>query len=142
MAYWRLFYHFVWATKARRPLITPGIEPSLYRWLYHEANKFHCPFCYIGGLADHIHVLAALRPSIAPAAFVKQFKGSSSRFISLEYDRAFEWQVGYGVFSVSDQRLDAVKAYVLNQRAHHAGNTLVMDWEKIENWNVGPEIDE
>ena len=29
MAYWRLFYHFVWTTKNREPLLTPDIEPSV-----------------------------------------------------------------------------------------------------------------
>jgi putative transposase len=83
MAYWRLYYHFVWTTQDRRPFITADIEPSLYRWLYNEANNLHCPFFYIGGTANHIHVLTAVRPAISPSEFVKQLKGSSSRFISL-----------------------------------------------------------
>ena len=29
MPYWRLFYHFVWATKNREPLLRAEIRPSL-----------------------------------------------------------------------------------------------------------------
>lgn len=30
MPYWRLYYHFVWATKKRLPLITPEVEGTLF----------------------------------------------------------------------------------------------------------------
>ncbi|MCB0158145.1 MAG: IS200/IS605 family transposase [Caldilineaceae bacterium] len=142
MAYWRLYYHFVWTTQERRPFITPDIEASLYRWLYHEANEMYCPFFYIGGTVDHVHVLTAIRPTIALSAFVKQLKGSSSRFISLEFKRTFIWQKGYGVFSVSEDAVNDVKAYVLNQKAHHRDQLLVAGWEETHEWNLGPETDE
>jgi putative transposase len=139
MAYWRLFYHFVWTTQDRQPLITPDIEPNLYRWLYNEAKKMYCPFFYTGGDVEHVHVLTAVRPSISPADFMHQLKGSSSRFISLESKRPFVWQKGYGVFSVHEAGIDAVKAYVLNQKEHHARNHLIAQWEETHDWNIGPE---
>ena len=139
MAYWRLFYHFVWTTKNRTPLITPELEPHLYRWLHKEAKELYCPFFYIDGVADHIHVLTAVRPSLSPADFMKQLKGSSSRFVGLKFPRAFEWQVGYGVLSVSEQQIDPVKAYVLNQKTHHAQQSTLAEWEETHEWNWGPE---
>jgi putative transposase len=139
MAYWRLYYHFVWSTKDRQPYITPEIEPVLYRLLYAEAKTFYCPFFYIGGMAEHVHVVTAIRPSIAPADFMKQLKGSSSRIISLEFKRPFVWQKGYGVFSLSEGGVDSVKEYVLGQKEHHATNSLVSDWEETHDWNLGPE---
>ena len=33
MAFWRLFYHIVWATKGREPLITQELEAELYGYL-------------------------------------------------------------------------------------------------------------
>jgi putative transposase len=42
MAYWRLFYHFVWTTKNREPWLTSDIEPSVYRFIHAEANKCTC----------------------------------------------------------------------------------------------------
>jgi len=32
-AYYRLFYHFVWATKNRKPIITPQIECILKEFM-------------------------------------------------------------------------------------------------------------
>jgi len=142
MAYWRLFYHFVWTTKNREPLITPELEAPIYRWLYHEAKELYCPFFYVGGVADHIHVLAAVRPSVSPADFMKQLKGSCSRFVTQEFRVPFYWQEGYGVFSVSEGAVDDVKAYVLQQKIHHARQTLISSWEETHEWNLGPPPDE
>jgi putative transposase len=91
---------------------------------------------------DHMHVLAAVRPSISPAAFMKQLKGSSSRFISLEFGRPFAWQEGYGVFSVSQQDVLRVTGYIERQKQHHAEGTFVGEWEQTHHWNVGPVADE
>ena len=139
MAYWRLYYHFVWTTKARAPWINAEIEAPLQRFLYDQAKGFYCPFFYIGGISDHVHVVTAVRPSVAPADFMKQLKGSSSRFVTQEFHLAFEWQVGYGVFSLSADAVDPVVAYVLNQKAHHANRTLIDHWEETDNLNLGPE---
>ena len=140
MAYWRLFYHFVWTTKNCEPLITQDIERNIYRFLHAEANKMYAPLFIIGGTREHVHVLAAVRHAVSPAQFMKQLKGSSSRFISLEFKRPFEWQEGYGVFSVSENNVPGVIAYIEHQKQHHAEGTLVDEWEQTHDWNVGPEL--
>ena len=139
MAYWRLFYHFVWATKNRERWLTPDIEPNVYRFLHAEANKLYVPLFVIGGVEDHIHILAAVRPAISPAEFTKQLKGSSSRFISLEFKRPFEWQEGYGVFSVSERDVPRVINYIEHQKEHHARAAAIDEWEQTHEWNLGPE---
>ncbi len=140
MAYWRLFYHFVWTTKNRVPLITPELEPHLYRWLHKEAKAMYCPFFYINGVADHVHILTAVRPNLAPSEFMKQLKGSSSRFVSLKFKGPFEWQVGYGVLSVAENGLEPVKAYIRNQKLHHTQQSTIVEWEATHEWNLGPEL--
>jgi putative transposase len=122
--------------------LTPDIEPNVFRFLHAEANKLHVPLFIIGGIEDHVHVLAAVRPAISPADFMKQLKGSSSRFISLEFKRSFEWQEGYGVFSVSEQDVPRVIEYIKCQKQHHARAASVDEWEQTHNWNLGPETSE
>ena len=39
MAYWRLFYHFVWATKNRTRLLTPELEPHVHRYSISKGGK-------------------------------------------------------------------------------------------------------
>lgn len=130
MAYWRLFYHFVWTTKRRDPLLTPDIELRVHGVLRKEANELGARLCITNGMADHVHVLAAVPPTVALSDFAKQLKGSSSRFVTVQFERAFDWQDSYAVFSVSDSDVARVKGYVLKQKQHHAQNTLVPELEQ------------
>lgn len=138
MAYWRLFYHFVWATKNREPLVTADIELRVHGFLRHEAEKLGSPLSYINGMPDHVHVLASVRPSISPSEFVKQLKGSSSYFISNILPRAFEWQEDYGVLSISEKDVPRIIEYIKRQKAHHAEHELIPELEKIGQDNPGP----
>jgi len=76
----------------------------------------------IGGVADHIHLLIGIRPSISISDLIRDIKANSSRFINeKEFVRGkFYWQEGFGAFSYSRSQLDAVAKYVLNQERHHA----------------------
>ena len=102
----------------------------------------YAPLFVIGGTMDHVHVLVAVRLSVSPADFMKQLKGSCSRFVSLEFKRAFEWQEGYGVFSVSEQDVPDVIAYIEHQKQHHDEGTFIEEWEQTHHWNLGPEAGE
>ena len=133
MTYWRLFYHFVWTTKNRDPILLAETETLVHRCLYAEAKKLFSPLCIVGGIQDHIHVLIALRPAVSPANGVKQLKGSSSHLVTQTLKSPFEWQEGYGVFSVSEKDLKSVIHYIHNQKEHHAQNTIVQEWERVTN---------
>lgn len=130
MAYWRLFYHFVWTTKRRAPWLTPDLELRVHGYLRKQAEALGTRLFYINGMPDHVHVLAAVPPTISLSEFAKQLKGASSRFISTEFDRGFDWQDSYAVFSVSEQDAPRVLEYVKNQKQHHAQDTLVTEWER------------
>lgn len=129
MPYWRLFYHFNWATKHREYLITPDVELRLYGFLRKEASNLFAPLVYINGMPDHVHVLVSVRPAISPADFAKQLKGSSSHFMTHQLERGFEWQEDYGVVSVSEKDVPRVIEYVKNQKQHHSQNIL---WREFE----------
>ncbi len=42
MSYWRLYYHLVWATKQRLPLIQPELETKLYGYIIGKADYLGC----------------------------------------------------------------------------------------------------
>ena len=132
MSLWRLYYHLVWATKYRLPLIQPEWEADLYGYMIGKADYLGCIVHAINGTEDHVHLVASIPPTIAIADFAKQIKGSSSHYrnqaIATSGER-FQWQVGYGVFSLGSQQLDRAVAYVKNQKQHHAQNRL---WRALE----------
>jgi hypothetical protein len=50
---------------------------------------------------------------------VQSLKANSSRWIREQAGR-FQWQKGYGAFSVSESAKPKVLEYIANQREHHA----------------------
>jgi hypothetical protein len=51
-------------------------------------------------------------------------------------DVFFRWQTGYCAFTVSHKDVSSVKAYIKNQKAHHAHRTLIPEWETFEAQNA------
>jgi REP element-mobilizing transposase RayT len=124
--------HFVWATWDRQPLITPDIERELWRYIGAVCWDDHCDLLAIGGMPDHVHLLALLSNTITLADLMKHVKGGSSAFVSdkLKPHARFKWQGSYGAFSVSRPQIDKVVQYIANQKQHHAENTLWPDAEE------------
>ena len=131
MPYWRLFYHVVWGTKNRLPLIDSAWDNDLYGYLWGKATALECIPHAINGMSEHVHVVVSIPPKLAVATAIGQLKGASSHHINDVYvsNNAFAWQAEYGVVSFSEKSLPAVVNYVRNQKKHHAENTLKMSME-------------
>jgi hypothetical protein len=58
---------------------------------------------------------------LAPAQIAQYLKGDSSKWIHEEFAnlKRFEWQDGYGAFTVSQSNVPEVIAYIKDQREHH-----------------------
>jgi putative transposase len=78
MPLWRLYYHLIWATKERQPLITPERETQLYGYIIHKANALGSIIHAVGGIENHIHLVASIAPKISISDFVQNIKGSST----------------------------------------------------------------
>ena len=133
-SYAQLFYHFVWSTRHRAPLIDPEIERGLKAIFIAKAEELEIEIVETNGTQDHVHLLVESRPILAPADIAKHLKGSSSHFVNhvvLGQDRirSFYWQDGYGVVCVSPGAVRSVQSYIRNQKKHHASNQLIDDLE-------------
>src|SRR5689334_11411106 len=121
-----LFVHIIFSTKHRQPFITERIEKELYAYiakiLYGEC---HSPAVVIGGDKDHIHILLALSRIWPIAKIVELIKKRSLKWIKTKGKdlAAFQWQTGYGCFSVSKSSVSAVTKYIANQKEHHRKQT-------------------
>lgn len=117
----QLTYHIVYATKYRRATITKDVRERLYEYMggIIRAKKGH--LLEIGGVADHVHILAQLSASLAVADVVRDIKANSSRWLNElpERRQVFEWQKGYGAFTVSYVRIPKVRGYIQKQEEHH-----------------------
>jgi putative transposase len=133
MPYWRLFYHFVWGTRNREPLIAPEWEISLHNVIAAKATKLGAFVHAVGGIEDHVHLVVSVPPKIALSTFIGQVKGNSSHFVNheLDVDIHFAWQAEYGVVSFGGKMLDTVVRYAKNQRKHHADGTTIAMLERV-----------
>jgi hypothetical protein len=97
----------------------------------------------IGGIADHVHLLVRLRQDLALADFLRQMKAVSSGWVHKHFPTAieFQWQSGYGAFTVSHSAIDSVKAYIANQDEDHKARSF-QDEFRASLLNHGFEFDE
>ncbi len=134
MPYFRLFYHMIWGTKNREPLIQAQFEESLHNVLVAKGKSLGAFVYAVGGVENHIHLVATVPPRIALADFIGQVKGNSSHWVNheLSLPYSFNWQAEYGVVSFGGKQLDTVVKYVKNQRQHHLEGTIIPFLERIE----------
>jgi putative transposase len=126
MPYWRLFYHIVWGTKNRLPLIESAWEKELHGYIWGKATALECIPHAINGMSDHLHVVVSIPPKLSVATTIGHLKGSSSHRVNELFvpDHSFAWQAEYGALTFSEKSLARVVDYVENQKKHYAGNTL------------------
>lgn len=117
----QLTYHVVFGTKYRRPTVTDTIREGLYKYVGGIIRAKKGALIEIGGMPDHIHILAGLSPTLAVADVIRDVKANSSKWLNEQPNRMsiFEWQIGYGAFTVSFSQIEVVQNYIRNQREHH-----------------------
>jgi REP element-mobilizing transposase RayT len=116
------FTHVIFSTKDRRDLIPVELQPRLAAYVSGIVRKLGLEALAIGGTGNHLHIVMKLSPNTRLAEAVQKVKANSSRWLG-EQGVKFEWQRGYGAFSVSPSMLRLVKAYVENQQQHHRART-------------------
>ncbi len=78
MAHSRLFYHIVWGTKNREPMITPDIEPLLFNLILSKAIGLGGYVYALNGTEDHVHLAAHIPRTISVAQYIGKVQGASS----------------------------------------------------------------
>ena len=101
------YVHLVYSTKERRPFLKDEtIRVSTHRYLGGISKKLGCAPIIVGGVEDHVHLLARLGRTITQAEWIKELKRVSNLWLKKEHQiRQFEWQRGYAAFSVSQSDL-------------------------------------
>jgi putative transposase len=116
-----LLYHIVFSTKDRVPLIREDLRSDLYGYMGGIIRGEGGVLLEIGGMPDHVHLLAKLKTNVAVSTVVQKVKAKSSKWRNEQpgTPERFEWQKGYGIFSVSESLAGRVRRYIRNQEEHH-----------------------
>lgn len=129
MPRWRMFYHLVWATRGREPLLDPEIRFQVHHDLRNLAQQYGIIVHAVGGIADHVHLAVSIPPALSVATAVSRLKGGSSFRANQRVGGGFAWQPEYGVTTFAERHLRQVVNYIENQALHHANGTLWMEVE-------------
>jgi REP element-mobilizing transposase RayT len=116
-----VYVHLIFSTKERFPYLRDEkLQRALHAQLGEISKRLDCPPIRVGGVEDHVHILARLGRTIAQADWIKELKRVSNNWLKTEGGlRLFQWQAGYADFSVSASNLEQVKRYIENQKRHH-----------------------
>ena len=115
-------YHLVWCTKYRYPVLRGDIGKRC-RDLLRQIAMAREITVIRGALApDHVHMLVAAPPSLAPSKLVQYLKGRSSRKLQMEYDELKRrywgqhlWARGYFCATVGTVTAEMIKKYIEEQ---------------------------
>lgn len=141
-----VYIHLVFSTKHRQPFLRDeSLRTDLHSFLGGTSKTLECPPVLVGGVEDHVHLLARFGRSITQAEWVKELKRVSNLWLKENGIANFEWQGGYADFSVSQSNLEQVKRYIANQKEHHRKLTFQdevralltkhqMDWDERYIW--------
>lgn len=137
----QIYIHFVYSTKSRMPFLKDAdLRNRTYRYLAGIFNDRDSHALMISGVEDHIHILCRLGKSIAIADLIRNVKRDSSKWLK-DQQKDFQWQRGYGAFSISPSHIRAITEYIKNQEEHHRRETFQEDFRRICR-KYGIEIDE
>ena len=120
--YSQLLLHVVFSTKHRQPWITPDVADRLYGYVGGIVRAERGVLLASGGVEDHVHFYLRWRPDGSISDLMRGVKARSSKWVHETFPalRAFAWQDGYSVFSVSKSQEDVVRRYIARQAEHHA----------------------
>lgn len=92
----KLYYHFVWATKQRLPLLEEPVGEQVRAFIVAKSAELGYGLIAVNSVFDHMHLLVALRPTVLVADVAKMLKGSSSHFANhvLTMRDSLYWQEG------------------------------------------------
>jgi len=122
----RVLVHFIFSTKERFPfLVDFELRKRMHAYLARVFNEHNSPAIEVGGTEDHVHILGLLSRNYAMSEIIKKAKVSSSGWVKTQGGllSKFEWQGGYGAFSIHQSQIDQVTKYIKGQVEHHRRRT-------------------
>lgn len=137
--YSQIYIQYVFAVKSRACLLHEDWREEVFQYMAGIIKAKNQKPIIVNGMADHVHILVGLSPTMSVSDLIRDIKNNSSKFINnKKYLKSnFEWQEGYGAFSYAHSQLDTVYDYILNQKQHHQINSFKDEYiEMLKNFQI------
>jgi len=122
MPFVKVYIHFVWSTKNRKPFLdSKELRFKVWNHIRENAKEKGIFIDFVNGHEDHCHCLISLGVDQTIQKVMQLIKGESSFWINKNKltKEKFEWQDEYFAVSVSESMIDIVRKYIKNQEEHH-----------------------
>jgi REP element-mobilizing transposase RayT len=131
--YTQLDFHVVFSTKDRQRVLTQERREDLYRYIWGIHRNLDCKLHRIGGVEDHVHILASLPTTLSVADYVKEVKTGATKWVKHEnlFSQFTGWQDGFGAFTVSREHRDHVIEYIKGQPEHHRTVSFLDEYKRL-----------
>ena len=116
----KVYTHIVFTTKHGQCFVTDEVRAELHSYIIGTIAAMGMYTYEVYANSDHVHILTTLSRTITIADMISKIKTSSSKWLKQKGILGFDWQDGYGIFSVSASGVDVVTRYIRNQPKHHA----------------------
>src|SRR5689334_13275321 len=122
MPYIRVWVHYVWSTKYRKPILKHEVRDKLFQHMKENALIKDIFLDRINGYLDHVHALISLGANQTIDKLAQLMKGEASFWFNNKSGfnvGKLQWQDDYFAVSVSESMLKKVRAYIDAQVKHH-----------------------
>ena len=133
MSYIKIWIHAVWGTKNRMPILKPPVLQHVCDHIKMNAKEKVIHIDTINGYDDHIHVLMLLKHDLSISKQMQLLKGESAFWANKNdvLKTKLEWADKFFAASVSDSKVDIVRAYINNQQEHHKKQTFTDEYNQF-----------
>ena len=123
--------HVIFSTKHQAPFITEEVEPFLYDKISKILfDELYSPALIIGGGVEHIHIIFAQSRLLSVDGVIEIVKKRSAEFMQKKI-AGFDWQKGYGAFTISRVDDEFEKKYIADQKEYHQKVSYKDEFRKI-----------
>lgn len=120
---YNIYYHMVWSTKYRKPVLTGKIEEYLKGLHEQIAKEKGVSLIEQEIMPDHVHLFVSAHPKFSPSQMVKIFKGITAKFIFEKFPelksqlwKGHLWNPSYYCGTCGDVTKETIKMYINRQR--------------------------
>ena len=129
----KIYIHLVFSTKGHQRLLEDPVRKELHSYMASILQNWQSPALTIGSVDDHVHILCMLSKNHPIKKIAEEVKKSSSKWLKTKepIQTDFQWQNGYGAFSVSQSKLETVRQYIDNQENHHRQESFQEEYRRF-----------
>ena len=120
---YNIYYHMVWSTRYRKPVLVGEVEQYLKELNETIARDHGITLVEQEVMPDHVHLFITAHPKFSPCRIVKIFKGVSAKFLFEKFPelktqlwKGHLWNPSYYCGTMGDVTKDTVQRYIESQK--------------------------